>query len=151
MYWRMKVTFLPWNAIPWDVAVRKGVFASIPSWSPSCLRLLCLELYLKAEQTQDLGRGRYMMETINNRYPSPCSAFQGMLSVPPVDDRCSVPLWAHSARFTSALVCWRPPGALGKSGTESLQHPYVHVLLSACWSYICSAKKKIDHYENKSW
>lgn len=144
-----KFCYCKWNTIPW---LWSGVFASlspwgttwhIPSWSPSCLRLLCLELYLKAEQTQGPG-GRYMMGTINNTSPCPCSAFQGILSVHPVDDRCSVPClvntpcWMHLC----ALVCWKPPGALVKSRIESLQYPYVNVLPSACWSYICNTKKK---------
>lgn len=87
-----------YNSLGW--AVWKGVFASIRSLRASLAHPILEPLLPQAVVSGAFPRGRadtgpwqgsYMMETINNRYPSPCSAFQGMLSVPPVGDRCSVP------------------------------------------------------------
>lgn len=139
--------------------VWKGVFASTGSLRDSLAHPILEPLLPQAVVSGALPQGRadrgswgYMMETINNTYPSPACAFQGILCVHPVDDRCSVPClvntpcWMH----LPALVCWKSQGALVKSRTESLQHPYVNFLLSACWSYICNTKK-IEHYLSKSW
>lgn len=137
-------SYCKWNTIPRDITVWKGVFTSIWFLRDSLAHLVLEPLLPQAvvSGTSPKGRadrgswGGYMMETINNRYLSPCSAFQGILHLHPVDDKCSVPClvntpcWMHPC----ALVCWKPQGVFVRSRAESLQHTYVNFLLSSCSS-----------------